>query len=133
MKTLTLETQCAILGRLLYFFAFYTLTIKYFIPIGWAIHLSEPLTTYIFFWDAWWIAHIAVGYGLIHLRKGTWQWAMLLTLAEIIIIVSKFVLYYFNPNLDFWHWMWFVNKCFLLLYFLFLFIRLLRKDVRQVI
>ena len=127
------EQQSILLGKTLYFFAFYTLTIKYFIPVGWAFHQNVPISSFIFFWDAWWIAHIAAGYGLTHLKKGVWVWAMILTLAEITIIMTKFTIYFAHPNFDFWHWLWLINKCLLLIYFFILMLWLVRRDVRQLL
>jgi hypothetical protein len=126
-----LSGQGLVLGRLLYFFAGYTLMIKYVIPVGWALRQGENWMTYIYFWDAWWIAHLLVGRGLISARRRIWLWALLLTAAEIIIIASKFVLLAMNPVTDMWHVMWFWNKAFLLVYFFGLGMWLLRADVRN--
>jgi len=125
------EKQAKVFGNLLYFFAAYTLTIKYVLPVGWAVAKELPLTTYIYFWDAWWIAHIIVGHGLMHRRRKILIWAFLLSVAEIIIIMIKFGMFYQAPNLSFWHLNWLVNKCFLLVYFWVLLIWLMRKEVRE--
>ncbi|MBI4549937.1 MAG: hypothetical protein HY714_03320 [Candidatus Omnitrophica bacterium] len=128
---LDFEKRCLIFGRWLYFFAAYTVTIKYLLPVLWAASKGMPLTTYVYFWDAWWIAHLAVGAGLIRRKKGIWFWAFLLTAAEIIIIVVKFVFYLQGPELTFWHLNWFVNKSFLLAYFTVLGLWLMRKETRD--
>jgi hypothetical protein len=47
-----IEKQCFLFSRLLYFFAVYTVTIKYALPITWAVMNKAPFQTYIFFWDA---------------------------------------------------------------------------------
>ena len=67
-----IERQSGIFGKFLYFFAGYTLTIKYILPVSWALIQRVSLTTYIYFWDAWWIAHLLVGYGLAAGKKGIW-------------------------------------------------------------
>ena len=125
------ERQSVVFGKLLYFFAAYTVTIKYILPVSWALIQKVPLATYIYFWDAWWIAHVAVGRGLILRKKGIWPWALLLTAAEIIIITVKFVFYFKAPNLDFWHVNWLVNKSCLLIYFWMLLAWLFKKETRE--
>ena len=128
---MTFDRQRMFLARLLYLFAAWTLTIKYVLPVSWALIQKQPLATFIYFWDAWWIAHILVGLGLERRKKGTWWAALILSLAEIVIIVAKFWLYLRGPNLDFWHVNWFVNKCFLLGYFVFLLFWLMKKQARE--
>ncbi len=117
----------------LYFFAAFTLAIKYVIPIAWAIHKNTVLTSYIYFWDAWWIAHLYVGRGLLKAERGIWRWAFLLSLAEILIIAIKLAAYLRAPILDFWRLSWFVNKSLLLIFFLCLFPWLLKKQAREVL
>lgn len=127
----TVEKQSVIFGKILYFFAAYTVLIKYLLPVAWALHQKAALTTYIYFWDAWWIAHLAVGTGLVLRKKGVWLWALLLTAAEIIIITVKFYFYSKSPNLDFWHLNWFMNKSFMLIYFWVLLVWLFKKETRK--
>ncbi len=127
------ERQSKIFGKLLYFFAGYTLVIKYILPVGWAVIQKAPMVTYIYFWDAWWVAHIIVGRGLALAKKGIWPWAFSLSVAEIIIIAVKFFFYLKFPNLDFWHVNWFVNKTFLLIYFSVLLAWLFKQETRKVL
>jgi len=110
------EQQCRVMGRLLYAFAAWTVTIKFLLPMAWAAGRGEPLVTYIG-WDAWWVAHIVVGMGLTRRRRGVWPWAMLLAAVETVIITTKFALFLPNPTWDFWHTNWLVNKAFMLAYF----------------
>lgn len=118
-SVIPVERQAVLMGRLLYVSAAWTLAIKYLMPIGWALWLGEPLTRFIFFWDAWWVAHLAVGWGLVRGKRGIWIYALLLALAEIAIIATKLVLFVLEPAFDFWTANWFVNKCWLLVYFSF--------------
>lgn len=127
----TFEIQRKCFGYLLYFFAAFTLTIKYVLPVAWAVAQKAPLTAYIFFWDAWWIAHIAVGYGLLRPAKGIWVWAFLLALAEIVIIAVKLTLYFTQPFSDIWHVLWAVNKSMMLVYFVIFFGWLTHANVRK--
>lgn len=132
-QMLKVDNQCRIFGRLLYVFAFYTLIIKYIMPIAASVMHDVEWTTYIYFWDAWWLFHMIIGYCLIKQKKGVWIWALLLTLAEIVIITWKFILYLPNPNFDIWHLNWFINKCFLIVYFWVMFFWLFKKDIRRVL
>jgi len=125
------ERQRVLLGKWLYFFACWTILIKYVLPISAALRDGVSLTQYIYFWDLWWAAHLYVGWGLCKPKAGIWKWAFLLTATEIIIIVSKFVIYLKDPNLDFWHVNWFVNKVFLLVYFSIMAVWLFGKKARQ--
>lgn len=127
------KRQSVVFGKILYFFAGYTLMIKYVLPVSWALIQKAPLAAYIYFWDAWWIAHLAVGRGLIAGKKGIWCWALLLAAAEIIIITVKFVSYLKAPDLDFWHVNWFVNKSLMLIYFWGLLVWLFKKETRELL
>ena len=126
-----IKRRSMMFGYGLYFFAAWTFAIKYALPVGWALSRGEGWTTYIFFWDAWWIFHLIAGTGLVVNRNGIRIWALLLSLAEIIIIITKFVLFLPEPNWDFWHANWFVNKAVMLVFFCVLLAWLVRKDVRD--
>jgi len=52
---------------------------------------------------------------------------------EIIIITVKFFFYYKNPNFDFWHLNWFVNKSLMLVFFWVLIAWLFRKETRRLL
>lgn len=127
---MTVERQATLMGRLLYLSAAWTLAIKYVIPVAWALRQGAPPTTFIHFWDAWWVAHIAVGWGLVRARRGVWGWALTLALVEIPIIVAKVAFFLADPVFDFWRANWFVNKCWLLGYFVFSLYWLSRPEVR---
>lgn len=127
-----IRTEGRLYGQLLYFFAGYTVTIKYVLPVGWAVIQRVAWTRYIYFWDAWWIFHLAVGFGLQQGKKGTWYWALALTLAELVIIAVKLSMYVMDPISSFWHINWLVNKSLLFVYFCFLLVWALRRDVREV-
>lgn len=130
-KRIPVERQAAFMGRLLYVSAAWTVAIKYVLPLLWALGSGAPLTTFILYWDAWWVAHMAVGWGLVRARRGIWIWALLLALVEIAIILAKLILFLRDPTFDFWTTNWFVNKCWLLAYFSFSLYWLSRPDVRR--
>lgn len=126
-----IQSQARRFGLGLYFFAAFTLMIKYVFPVTWAFYKGAPLTAFIYFWDAWWIAHLYVGRGFLKRQKGVWRWALLLTVAEILIIAVKLLAFTRAPVLDFWRLSWFVNKSLMLVFFLWLFSWLLKKKVRE--
>ena len=125
------DRQRFIFGGFLYFFAFYTLVIKYFMPIGWALTEKVAIDSYIYFWDAWWIFHLFVGYGLIRKIRFIWTWAVLLSVAEIVIIAVKLTLYWLDPNPNFWFVQWMVNKSLMIVYFVILLIWLVHPSTRE--
>jgi len=120
-----------LMGQLLYLSAAWTLAIKYVLPIGWALWIGVPWMTFIRYWDAWWVAHLAVGWALMRVRRGVWVWALLLAVAEIAIIVPKLTLFLIHPHVDVWSANWFVNKCWLLALFSFSLVWLGRLEVRD--
>lgn len=122
--------QKKVFGKLLYLGAVWTLMIKYVLPISWALHEGGSWQRYIYFWDAWWIFHLYVGWGFLKNRNVWWP-AFLLSLAEIGVIGIKFFFFASEPNWDFWHLNWFINKCFLLALFMMLALCLLQPEAKK--
>lgn len=124
------------LGQFLFLLGGYTLIIKFFIPVTMALQEGEPLTHYIM-WDFWWVAHWILGYGLLHPKKLRWLpgqavgFALLVSTVEIVIVVTKFVLFSLQPEITYWTVSWFVNKIFVLACFISLLKLLLRREVRE--
>lgn len=118
------------MGRALYMFAIWTVTIKFIIPIAWSLIWSLSLTRFIL-WDAWWIAHLYVGYLLIEKPHKTWPWIFVLTLTEIGVIGFKFIGFYESPVFNVWRMNWYVNKWFMLIYFVFCLEWILRDKTRR--
>ena len=101
------------LAHLLFILAAWSVFIKYIFPIAFALAEGVALTTYIF-WDFWPIAHVWLGWALLA-RPGYTRWlAIVMSVVEIIIIVSMFFWFLSDPDWSIWRTNWFVNKVFVL-------------------
>ena len=94
--------------------------------MAYALNAGEPALTYVM-WDFWWVAHIWLGWALIKRPRYTFSLAMTVSVVEIAIVVTKFVMFLPAPQWDIWHTNWFINKCFVLACFILLFVYLLVK------
>ena len=103
----------------LFVLAAWTLAIKYVFPVAYALNEGVPVLTYVM-WDFWWVAHIWLGWALINRPRYTFALALVMSVVEIIIVVTKFVLFLSEPQWDIWHTNWFINKCFVLACFILL-------------
>jgi hypothetical protein len=106
----------------------WTLVIKYLAPVLYVV--SERASGRIpdgvpVMWDFWWAAHLALA-GLLW-RRHLWAWRAGVGVAavEIAIVAVKFVLFLRHPDLSFWRLLWFTNKVYVLLFFVWLLIVLL--------
>ena len=107
------------LADFLFVLAAWTLVIKYVFPVAYALNEGVPVLTYVM-WDFWWMAHIWLGWALINRPRYTFALALLVSVAEIIIVVTKFALFLAEPQWDIWTTNWFINKCFVLACFVLL-------------
>ncbi len=107
------------LAHFLFLLAAWTLVIKYAFPMAYALHAGEPLLTHVM-WDFWWVAHLWLGWALIARPRYTFSLALTVSVVEIIIVVTKFVLFLSAPQWDIWRTNWFINKCFVLACFVLL-------------
>ena len=107
------------LADFLFLLAAWTLVIKYAFPVAYALNEGVPVLTYVM-WDLWWVAHIWLGWALISRPRYTFALALVVSVAEIIIVVTKFALFLAEPQWDIWASNWFVNKCFVLACFVLL-------------
>ena len=114
----------------LFIMAGWTLIIKFILPVSYAIYAGQPVTTYIM-WDFWWVIHIALGYFLLNYQYWVRYFTLVVSLAEIIIIVVKFIDYYLHPITTFWKINWFINKVFVLALFISLLYYLMRRTTKQ--
>lgn len=110
----------------LFVLAAWTLAIKYVFPVAYALSEGVPVLTYVM-WDFWWVAHIWLGWALINRPRHTFALALVTSVVEIIIVVTKFVLFFSEPQWDIWHTNWFINKCFVLACFILLLGYMLRN------
>jgi hypothetical protein len=107
------------LAHFLFILAAWTLVIKYIFPVAFALGQGMPLGTYVM-WDFWWVVHIWLGWALLHWRRYTFLLAMLVSITEIVIVVTKFALFLSAPEWTIWRTSWFVNKLFVLACFVML-------------
>lgn len=107
------------LADFLFVLAAWTLVIKYIFPMAYALNEGVPLLTYVM-WDFWWVAHIWLGWALIRRPRYTLALAVVVSVVEIIIVVTKFALFLAEPQWDIWYTNWFINKCFVLACFVLL-------------
>jgi hypothetical protein len=106
-------------AHFLCFLAAWTLVIKYAFPIAYALKEGVALTTYVY-WDLWWIAHLWLAWALVRQPPYTYWFALLVSMVEIVIIVTKFVIFLSAPEWTIWRTNWFINKIFVLACFVLL-------------
>jgi len=107
------------LAHFLFVLAAWTLTIKFFFPVAYALAAGVPVGTYIF-WDFWWVIHLWLGWALLNWPRYTIPLAISVSVAEIAIVVTKLVLFFSAPEWTIWRTNWFINKLFVLACFILL-------------
>jgi hypothetical protein len=116
----------AFFAHFLFILAAWTLLIKYLFPVAYALNEGVPITSYVF-WDFWWVVHIGLAWSLLHWRRYTYAAAIAISVAEIVIIVTKFVSFLSAPEWTIWRTNWFINKVFVLACFVMLLTYLVAK------
>jgi hypothetical protein len=106
-------------AHFLFILAAWTLVIKYIFPMSYALVEGVPILTYVY-WDFWWVVHIWLGWSLLHWRRYTYAATLGISVAEIVIIVTKFVSFLSAPQWTIWRTNWFINKIFVLTCFVLL-------------
>ncbi len=101
------------LAHMLIVLAAWTLVIKFIFPVAMALAEGVPIVTYIY-WDFWWVAHLWLAWALLNWRRYTVALAVGVSVVEIVIIVTKFVLFFADPEWTIWTTNWFINKVFVL-------------------
>src|SRR5262245_44531038 len=99
------------LAHFLFILAAWTVVIKYLFPAGYALARGEPIGTYVYL-DFWPLVHVWLGWSLLHWQRYTFAFALIVSVAEIVIVVTKFVLFLSAPEWTIWRTNWFVNKIF---------------------
>lgn len=107
------------IAHFLLILAAWTVVIKYLFPIAYALAEGRPAGTYVFL-DFWPIVHVWVAWSLLHWNRWTFALALIVSVAEIAIIVTKFVLFLAAPDWTIWRTNWFINKLFVLSCFVWL-------------
>ena len=107
------------IAHFLFVLAAWTLVIKFAFPMAMAASEGIALTTYIY-WDFWWVVHIWIGWALYREPAYTYWLALITTIVEIVIVVTKFYFFLADPSWDIWRTNWFINKIFVLVVFFLL-------------
>ena len=105
------------LAHFLFVLAAWTLTIKFIIPIAFSIAEARGLLHYVW-WDFWWVAHLWLGWALLHHPRYLFTLAFVVAVVEVIIVVTKFYFFLAEPEWTMWTMNWFVNKIFVLVVFI---------------
>jgi hypothetical protein len=107
------------LAHFLFILAAWTVVIKYLFPMAYALSEGNPVLTYVYL-DFWPVVHVLVGWSLLNWNRYTFALAGVVSVAEIVIVVSKFVLFLAQPEWTIWRTNWFINKIFVLACFILL-------------
>ncbi|MBX9964452.1 MAG: hypothetical protein K2Y35_15440 [Burkholderiales bacterium] len=99
--------------------AAWTIVIKYLFPLAYAIAEGSPPGTYVFL-DFWPVVHLVLAWSLLHWGRWTFAFALIVSIAEIAIVGTKFVLFLSAPEWTIWRTNWFINKLFVLACFVWL-------------
>jgi hypothetical protein len=81
--------------------------------MGYALANGQPMLANVYL-DLWPVVHVWVGWSLLHWNRHTFALAAVVSVAEIVIVVSKFVLFLGDPEWTIWRTNWFINKIFVL-------------------
>ena len=101
------------LAHFLFLLAAWTVVIKYLFPMAYAWAEGVPIGTDVFL-DFWPVVHIWVGWSLLHWQRYSYALALSVSVAEIVIVVTKLVLFLQAPAWTIWRTNWFINKIFVL-------------------
>lgn len=101
------------LAHFLILLSAWTLVIKYVFPVSMSLAEGVGIGTYIY-WDFWWVAHLWLAYALLRPQSYTFLLAVGVSVVEIIIVVTKFILFLPDPDWTIWTTNWFINKVFVL-------------------
>jgi hypothetical protein len=95
----------------------WTVVIKYLAPLL----AGAPIM-----WDFWWMAHLVLAWLLWHRHPLARKAGLAIAAAEILIVTVKFVDFGRHPDLSFWRLLWFTNKVYVLLFFVWFLFALLK-------
>ena len=146
------HSEAQVVGRLricavcLCMLATWTFVIKFLNPICLYLaevkHTGSAIGPHIM-WDFWWVPHLWLAIWLWQRQSRAWELGIVVAAVEIVIITIKFALFLQNPLaprsnaapvLDtFFSFTWFVNKVFVLGFFIFLVTLLLRPECKAVL
>jgi hypothetical protein len=125
----TSSSWTSFLAHFLIILSAWTLVIKYIFPIAYSAAYGLPLTAHIF-WDLWPVAHVWLACILLRWKSYTHLVAIVMSVVEIVIIVTLFHRFLNQPEPEWsiWRTNWFINKifvlsCFILILGTFVFFR----------
>lgn len=101
------------LAHWLIFLAAWTLVIKFIFPVVYDAAYGNPTGTHIY-WDFWWVVHLWLAYALLRWQVYSYWLAIVVSVIEIGIITTKFVIFFQGPDWTVWQTNWFINKLFVL-------------------
>jgi hypothetical protein len=107
------------IAHFLFLLAAWTVVIKYLFPMGYSLAYGEPILAHVYL-DLWPVVHVWVGWSLLHWNRYTFALAAITSLAEIAIVVTKFVGFLSAPEWNIFRTNWFINKIFVLACFILL-------------
>lgn len=113
-------------GILLLALVAWTVSIKYLSPVLVARAEERPLMTYVQV-DAWPVAHLALAWTLFRPSSMTWMFALLIAVAEVLVVSVKFAMFLSAPVWTPWKANWFFNKCAVLALFIAMIVWLVRS------
>jgi hypothetical protein len=101
------------LAHFLFVLAAWTVTIKFVFPVAWALAEGTPLLGHVW-WDFWWVAHLWLGWALIARPRYLFPLALVVSLVELAIVLTKLALFLGAPEWSIWSTNWFINKLFVM-------------------
>ena len=101
------------LAHFLFVLAAWTVVVKYLFPVAWALAHGLAPATHVYL-DFWPVVHVWLGWALLARPRYTLALALVVSVVEIAIVVTKFVLFLGEPEWTIWTTNWFVNKVFVL-------------------
>ena len=108
----------------------WTLVIKYLAPAHYLVAeraAGRPIESAPYMWDFWWVAHLALAWLLWRRHPLARISGLGVAAVEIAIVAVKLAVFLGRPDLSFWRLLWFTNKLYVLAFFLFLLVALLRS------
>ncbi len=102
--------------------ATWTIVIKFVTPLLYSTSSStfEGSAELPIMWDFWWVAHLYLAWALWNYRRDAWVAAALISLIEVIIVITKFFFFALEPEDSVWRLLWFTNKVYVLVIFMLL-------------
>jgi hypothetical protein len=118
----------------LFAMAVWTLVVKFLAPgLWWAAERAAGRTPPAapIMWDFWWIAHLALARLLWLRHRWAFEAALAVGTAEVLVVLTKLVLFARAPDTSFWGLLWLTNKLYVLAFFLLVLALLATRRFRR--